>query len=123
MLAGERARALSALDRHLAGGGPRELLGLLGRLAGIARRLAVAQAVVARGEGEDALREQLACHPFVARKYTQAARRPGADPAAGLVAAVRADRAIKSGGDGGAALREVVLALTAKAGGRRRGTG
>ena len=116
LLEGRRRDALEALGRHLAGAGPGEHLALLGRLAGITRRLAVARAVVAGGGAEDDVRERLGCHPFVARKYTRAARRPGAAPATALAAAVRADRAIKSGGDGRAALREIVVALTAPTG-------
>ncbi|GAB4372288.1 MAG: DNA polymerase III subunit delta [Acidobacteriota bacterium] len=123
LLEGRRADALGALERHLAGGGPGEQLAVLARLAGIARRLAVARAVVAGGGSEDDVRQRLGCHPFVARKYTRAARgRPG-NPDAALAACVRADRAIKSSADGPAVLREIILALTAQPAGTRGGSG
>ncbi|RMG43283.1 MAG: DNA polymerase III subunit delta [Acidobacteria bacterium] len=111
LLAGRAAEALDALDRHLAGAGPGAGPALLGRLAAIARRLTVAHAVVSGGGGEAAVRDALGCHPFVARKYAEAARRGGARGEHGLAAAVAADGMLKSGSDARGALVPVVLAL------------
>jgi DNA polymerase-3 subunit delta len=111
LLEGRTAAALEALERHLdASRG--EGLPLLGRLSGIARRLAVAHAVVAAGGGEQTVREALGCHPFVAKKYTRAARGVGARADRALAACVAADRMLKSGGDARGALGGVLLALT-----------
>ncbi len=112
LLAGRSADALAALDRELGPApGPGTVLPLLGRLAGIARRLGVAAGVLAEGGGEAEVRETLGCHPYVAKKYTRAARRLGGRAAAALAACARADGQLKSGGEPRALLAAVVLAL------------
>lgn len=115
LLAGRGAEAVEALDRHLQGGGSGLPLPLLGRLASIVRRLALARGVVEAGGDESIVRETLGCHPFVAKKYARAARSVGRRADRALAACVEADRALKSGGDARAALIRVVLALAARA--------
>ena len=115
LLAGRGAEAMEALDRHLEGAGSGLPLPLLGRLASIVRRLAVARGVVETGGDEGKVRKTLGCHPFVAKKYTQAARGVGRRADRALAACVDADRALKSGGDARAALARIVLALAARA--------
>ena len=119
LLGGKLEAAIEALDRHLAGAGYGEPLALLGRLSAISRRLAAAFAVVGQGGGEDAVREALGCHPFVAQKYTAAARRHGARAAAALAACVAADGMLKSGRNPRQALTRIVLALAGQTGAMR----
>jgi len=112
LLAGRGAEALEALARELgAAPGPGVTLPLLGRLAAIGRKLAVAWAVVRDGGGEEEVRRALGCHPFVAKKYTRAARRVGERAGAMLAACAEADGLLKSGGEPRAALAGIVLAL------------
>lgn len=116
VLASDAAKAVAALERHLGAESASVALPLLGRITSIARRLAVAEGVRSGGGGEDQVRARLGCHPFVAKKYFDAARGAGERGACGLAEAVRADRALKSGGDVRAALRAVVLAMTRREG-------
>jgi len=111
LLVGRVETALDLLDRHLAGAGSGEPLALLGRLAAISRRLTVAGAVVERRGGESEVREALGCHPFVAKKYTQAARRSTARGSRALAACVEADGLLKTGRDPRSALQRVLFAL------------
>lgn len=120
LLAGRPKPAIEALTRHLDAAGPGGGLPMLGRLAAVVRRLAVARGVASRGGGDDEVRQALRCHPFVASKYHRAARGVGARSAAALAACVQADIELKSGADPKAALARVVFALT---GGGRRGRG
>ncbi|MFI4897979.1 MAG: hypothetical protein ACIARR_09155, partial [Phycisphaerales bacterium JB059] len=78
LLAGRTRDGVELLDRLLAEGHVKEPLAVLGRLAGICRRLAVAHGAVESGGGESAVQQALGCHPFVAKKYARAARVVGA---------------------------------------------
>ncbi len=112
LLEGRTAEALAALERELGPApGPGTVLPLLGRLAGISRKLAVAAGVLSAGGGEGEVREALGCHPYVAKKYTRAARRLGGRAAAALASCAAADGRLKTGGEPRAALAAVVLAL------------
>ncbi len=110
----DAAEALETLSRHVEAEGVGSPLPLLARLASMARRLAVAEGVAHRRGSEDDLRSRLGCHPFVAKKYWEAARQGSARGTDGLAACVTADRALKSGGDARSALRTVVLALVGR---------
>ncbi len=113
LLAGRGPAALDLLDRHLAGADGGAPLMLLGRMAAVVRRLAIAAGVVGRGGGEADVQKALGGHPFVAQKYAQAARRVGARADRAMAACVVADGMLKSGRDPHAALTRIVLALTA----------
>jgi len=119
LLDGRTGPALVALETHLARGGVTDGLALLGRLAGIARRLSMADEAVAGGGNDDDVRAALSCHPFVAKKYARAARRLGHCGARALAACVAADGALKSGGAAHAALSRVVLAFDGGGASRR----
>ncbi len=112
LLAGRTVDALEALDRQMAGADAGTPLALLGRCAAILRRLSLAAGVVARGGGEQDVQRTLGGHPFVAQKYTHAARRLGRRAENALAACVVADGMLKSGRDPRAALEGVILALT-----------
>ncbi len=120
LLAGRLRQAIEALDRHMTGASHGAPLALLGRLASICRRLVSAGAVLDNGGGEHDVREALDCHPFVAKKYAQAARRRAHYAQAGLAACVAADGMLKSGGDPREALGRVLLALAPPAASARR---
>lgn len=113
LLGGRGAEALEALDRHLDANDSGIPLALLGRMSAIVRRLSLAAEIVERGGGEQDVQETLGAHPFVAQKYTQAARRIGPRSERALAACVAADGMLKSGRDPRAALVRVVLALAA----------
>jgi len=115
LLNGQAAAALEALDRHLAGADAGAPLALLGRMAAIVRRLALAAGAVGRGGGENDVQSALGCHPFIAQKYERAARRIGPRADRALAACVVADGMLKSGRDPRAALTRVVLSLAATA--------
>jgi DNA polymerase-3 subunit delta len=127
ILRGRRGSAMRALGRQMAGSGAGDALGLLARLSGMARRLVVANDVLSTGGGELQVREALSCHPFVAKKYTEAARAIGRHAGSALAACVRADGMLKSGRDPRDALRSVVVAFgggrgeSSRAAGRRPG--
>jgi DNA polymerase-3 subunit delta len=114
LLQADRIQAERALGRHLAQHESGAALALLGRVAGIVRRLALARSVVVKGGGEDQVRAALGTHPFVAAKYTRAARTSGVDCDRALALCVRADLALKSGKDGVSALHQIVWTLTAR---------
>lgn len=111
LLAGNAAQAVEILGRRLRGADSGTPLVLLGQLAGISRRLAVAHDVVGRGGSADAVREALSCHPFTAGKYAEAARKVGGCAATALAACVAADGRLKSGGDPWQALSGIVQAF------------
>ncbi|MDQ7006283.1 MAG: DNA polymerase III subunit delta [Acidobacteriota bacterium] len=117
LLAGRCQAALTCLHRHLEGSSAVAPLALLARLAGICRRLAVAAEVRARGGGEGEVQAALGCHPFVARKYSQAVDRRSIDADRALAACVAADGRLKSGGAAATALEAVVLATCSPPGG------
>lgn len=112
LLAGRADAALDVLARHLAGADAGAPLMLLGRLSSVVRRLSLAAGVVGRGGSEQDVQQALGGHPFVAQKYTQAARRVGARAERALAACVTADGMLKSGRDPRAALTGIVLSLT-----------
>ncbi len=113
LLAGDVSQAVEILSRRLRGADAGTPLVLLGQLAGISRRLAVAHDVVGRGGAAEAVREALSCHPFTAGKYAEAARRVGARAAAALTACVAADGRLKTGGEPWQVLAGVVQAFAA----------
>lgn len=119
LLSGNGPQALEILKRRTVRGDSSTALALLGQIAGICRRLAVAAGVAARGGGPDQVREALGCHPFTASKYAQAAHRLGPRAAQALAACVAADSRLKSGGQGFHALADVVMALVPRPGARR----
>lgn len=120
LLSGNSQQALEIVNRRLSRADTGTPLALLGQMAGICRRLAVASGVAARGGGAEQIKEALGCHPFTASKYSQAAQRVGSRAAQALAACVAADGRLKSGGDPLHALASIVLALAPSRSGTRR---